>query len=241
MNQHEQVINVMEKAGGFATLGFLYKNVDVSKWSTKTPFASIRRIVQNEKFFVKIKPGLWALKDYIKNLPVEVYPDEEISSEKKNEFDHTYYQGLLVETGNFKQYDTFTPSQDKNKKYLGKTLYNSTSMDEIFNFTHSEILRYARTVDVVWFNQRRMPSAFFEIEHSTDMKNSLGKFVELQDFYSHFFIVADISRKSEYEDKIKLSTFKDIKDRVKFADYNKVAEWHEHSYKLSNNEIEKIF
>ncbi len=59
--QWEQVKNTMLQNGGFATLGFLYNNVDVSNWATKTPFASIRRIVQTNNCFFKIKPGLWGL------------------------------------------------------------------------------------------------------------------------------------------------------------------------------------
>ena len=62
MKQYEQVIAVMEENGGWATLGFLYHKVDSSGWKTKTPFASIRRIVQDERFFFKIKVGLWGLK-----------------------------------------------------------------------------------------------------------------------------------------------------------------------------------
>ena len=50
MKQHEAVIKVMEQSGGFATLGYLNQEVlKVSgvEWKTKTPFASIRRIVQD--------------------------------------------------------------------------------------------------------------------------------------------------------------------------------------------------
>lgn len=50
MKQHEAVIKIMEESGGYATLGYLNQEVlkvpDVI-WNTKTPFASIRRIVQN--------------------------------------------------------------------------------------------------------------------------------------------------------------------------------------------------
>ena len=53
MTQYEQVIDVMRNNGGYATLGFLNQKVDVSKWESKTPFASIRRIVQDEKYFSK--------------------------------------------------------------------------------------------------------------------------------------------------------------------------------------------
>jgi hypothetical protein len=64
MKQYEAVIKVMEENGGFATLGYLYHEVlkvPGVEWKTKTPFASIRRIVQDGRFFFKIKPGLWAL------------------------------------------------------------------------------------------------------------------------------------------------------------------------------------
>lgn len=48
MNQNEAVILTLEKLGGIATLGQLNQEVfkiTEYKWKTKTPFASIRRIV----------------------------------------------------------------------------------------------------------------------------------------------------------------------------------------------------
>jgi hypothetical protein len=77
MKQYEAVIKVMEENGGYATLGYLNQNVlkiDGCKWATKTPFASIRRIVQDNRFFFKIRPGLWALKSHRTRLPSEVLP-----------------------------------------------------------------------------------------------------------------------------------------------------------------------
>ena len=68
MKQHETVIIALEKLGGVATLGQL--NIEVMKtphckWGTKTPFASIRRIVQTRpKEIYKIKPGLYGLVNY---------------------------------------------------------------------------------------------------------------------------------------------------------------------------------
>ncbi len=64
MKQHEAVIQAMEENDGYATLGYLYQTVlkiPGCEWKTKTPFASIRRIVQQNPNFFKIKPGLWAL------------------------------------------------------------------------------------------------------------------------------------------------------------------------------------
>ena len=239
MNQYEFVIKTMEEYGGYATLGFLNQNVDISDWKTKTPFASIRRIVQDERFFFKIRPGLWALKNYKNKLPENIFPAEKISKTKQEEFNHSYYQGLLVEIGNLKKQKTFVPYQDKNKKYLEKKLKDITTMEKFYNFTYENLLRNAITVDVVWFNERKMPSNFFEIEHSTDIKNSLGKFVQLQDFYTKFYIVANIARKREYEDKLNLSMFKSVQNRVSFIDYESLSNWHAKSFEV--HELENNF
>jgi len=51
----------------------------------KLLFASIRRIVQDEKFFFKIRPGLWALKTYKNKLPENILPAEKISKEKQEQ------------------------------------------------------------------------------------------------------------------------------------------------------------
>jgi len=200
MKQHEAVIKIMEESGGFATLGFLNQNVLKIKdcdWNTKTPFASIRRIVQDDRFFFKIKPGLWALKSYKNKLPLEIFPTNIISKNEQEEFNHSYYQGLLVEIGKLKKYEAFVPSQDKNKKFLGKTLGEISSQENYYQFGYDYIVRKAKTIDVCWFNVRKMPSVLFEVEHSTDIQNSLLKFIELQDFNTNFFIVADKVRKDE--------------------------------------------
>lgn len=49
-------------------------------------------------------------------------------------------------------------------------------------FSYKEIVQRCRTVDVVWLNERKMPNSLFEVEHSTDIQNSLLKFSDLQDF-----------------------------------------------------------
>lgn len=95
------------------------------------------------------------------------------------EFNHSYYQGLLAEIGNRKGHSTFVPNQDKNKLYLDKSLKEVTSISDILEFTYPETLKRAKTIDVIWFNQRKFPSAFFEVEHSTDIQNSLLKFTSV--------------------------------------------------------------
>ena len=62
--QEHQIIETMRKEGGYATLRRLNEIVDFSSWKTKTPEATVRRIVQDSKQIFKIQPGLWALEDY---------------------------------------------------------------------------------------------------------------------------------------------------------------------------------
>jgi hypothetical protein len=234
MKQREQVIKVMKDNGGYATFGFLNQNVDVSNWKSKTPYASIRRIVQDERYFFRIKPGLWALKEFEKQVLSVFKIVNRRDIEKDNVFNHSYYQGLLVEIGNLKGYTTYIPSQDKNKIFLGKTLGSLSKIECIFEFTYQSIVNRAKTIDVIWFNDRRLPYSFFEVEHTTDIQNSLLKFNELQDFYSKFYIVSSSNRKKEYDTKINYGAFKDIKGRTEFKDYDFISKLHTKSFELSS-------
>lgn len=233
MKQYEAVIKAMDDRGGFATLGQLYQIVDVTDWKTKTPFASIRRIVQDGRYFFKIKPGLWALNSHkdlvLKNFSI----DGKSSKQKENEFNHSYYQGLLVEVGNLEGYETFIPNQDKNKMYLAKPLKEYSTVNEFYNFTYEHIIKKVNTVDVCWFNKRKFPSSIFEVEHSTDIQNSLMKFLYLQDFNTHFNIVADKAREREFKSKLASYAFDSIRDRVKFIEYNSLSSYHSKLFELS--------
>lgn len=226
MKQYEQVIEVMKINDGYATLGFLNQKVDVSNWKTQTPYASIRRIVQDKRFFFKIKPGLWALNEY-RNQILEKFNLVKGKKSKSDEnFSHTYFQGLLVEIGNLEGYKTYIPPQDKNKLFIDKPLKLVASVDSIFDFTYSAIVNRAKSIDVIWFNNRKLPNSFFEVEHTTDIQNSLLKYSDLADFNSKFYIISSKDRINEYLNKINYRVFNDIKDRVIFKDYNFISNYH---------------
>jgi len=237
MKQYEAVIKVMEENEGFATLSYLYENVlKISKaiWKTKTPFASIRRIVQDERFFFKIKPGLWALKGYKNKLPNEILSliKEHKQVGKECKFTHSYYQGLIVEIGNIKGFKTYVPPQDHSKRFLGKTLKEIVDFKTILKFTYENIVEKTKSIDVFWFNKRNFPSFIFEVEHTSDFKNALLKFLELQDFNTQMNIVSHDARKKEFLAKIDFTSFVPIKNRVKFLTYEEVSQWHAKSYEL---------
>ncbi|MCR5455320.1 MAG: winged helix-turn-helix domain-containing protein [Bacteroidales bacterium] len=224
--QTEQVIQALRNEGGYATFKRLNEIIDFSTWKTKTPEASVRRIVQVSDQIFRLRPGLWALEE-MRDVVMKKFQLKEGDSKSEEKFTHGYYQGLLVEIGKLSKHKTYVPAQDKSRLYLGQRLGDVSDTTDIPCFTYDYILRKAKTVDVIWFNERNLPSDFYEVEHTTDIKNSLSKFFELQDFYADFFIVADKCRKKEFEDKLHVSIFNSIENRVKFLDYDRVVGMYE--------------
>lgn len=224
--QAQQVIDTLRKIGGYATLGDLYHLVDTKSWATKTPNESIRRIVQQSGEIFKIQPGLWALEECREEVmrKFDIEPQEEKSVER---FTHGYYQGLIIEIGNMKHYTTYVPAQDQNRKFIEKPLKDICSTIHIPAFSYKELTARARTVDVIWFNERNMPDTFFEVEHSTDIQNSITKFCDLQDFNSRFLIVAPQNRKEQFDKVISRTAFKDVKKRVSFSSYESIYRQYE--------------
>lgn len=112
-------------------------------------------------------------------------------------------------------------------RFWKKKLCDVVSVHNIFEFTYPEILKHARTVDVIWFNERKLPNAFYEVEHTTDIKNSLNKFYELQDYRSKFYIVAPKERERQFKDIISSTIYRKIKDIVSFVNYDTLIKQYE--------------
>lgn len=203
----------------------LYYATDISSWKTKTPFSSIRRILQTNAEFFKIQPGLWGLSDYKKEI-LEKFSIKNNRISGSNEFTHTYYQGIIAEIGNSRNFKTFVPAQDKNRLFVNRKLSEVATTDKC-DFTYPEIVRFAKTVDVIWFNERNLPNSFFEVEHSTDFKNSINKFYELQDFRAKFWIAGKKERRRQFEDVINASIYYPIKKLVSFVDYENLVRQYE--------------
>jgi hypothetical protein len=227
MTQEQQVIEMMRSLGGYSTFRQLNAKMDFSTWKTKTPQASVRRIVQDSKHIFRIQPGLWALEecraDVLKKFKLEIG-----NKESEDIFTHGYFQGLLVEIGKMENQVTYIPAQDQNRLFIDQQLKNIVDTTNLPAFTYDNILSSARQVDVIWFNKERfLPSRLFEVEHTTNMTGALDRFYELQDFAARFFIVADAYRKSEFESKVSKSIYKPIKERVAFLEYAQIIKKYE--------------
>ena len=84
---------------------------------------------------------------------------------------------------------------------------------------------------------RNLPNSFFEVEHSTDFKNSINKFFELQDFRARFFIVAKEERHRQFDNIINASIYSPIKDLITFKNYESLVKQYEKEMTLIEKEI----
>ena len=216
-NQPDQVVAAVEKLGGLASLSQLNAEMadTVALWGTKTPFATIRRIMQTDKRLRKIKAGLYCLQEKQADF-MEKYA-EDSNDAKAQRPNHAYYQGLLLNIGEMENFKTYVPKGDRNHDFLqsGK-LGEMANYPKLPEFGYPTIMKQAETVDVIWFNQRAMPNAFYEVEMTTDMGRSLEKFYELQDFHANFIIVAPSGRRDLFDRKINLAIHARMRSRIKF-------------------------
>lgn len=238
MTQAQAVKDAIKDLGGVAPLGKIYqialKNPDCN-WGTKTPQASIRRIVRHTPGIYVIRKGLYALEEFRKQLEANGIIQEtsaNANSEEVQLFTHYYYQGLLIKVGELKHFKTYIPNQDKNRMFLQEaTLGEMRSLDKIPDFSYTQFVNRSSTIDVTWFNERNMPHSFFEVEHSTDIHNSLLKFSDLLDFSARMVIVADDYRRKEFNKKINEYAFRDLKtqNRVSFLSYDELNRQYENA------------
>ncbi|NUL81128.1 MAG: hypothetical protein HUU60_00205 [Armatimonadetes bacterium] len=127
--QYDAVEEALQRLGGYAALADIYREALKTpgiEWGTQTPFASIRRIVQKmpDRFF-RIRSGVWGLVDQRQRIEGLFGAEAETPTPSQSEFTHTFYQGLVVELGKLKQYQTYVPAQDKNRSFKGATLVRS--------------------------------------------------------------------------------------------------------------------
>ena len=217
----EAIEQVMLKNSYFAALKLLHEEApQLKSFYGKTPHKTINERVQRDDRFARIAPGIWALSDFFDKLPDHLNPKVEKSEEDRQKITHSLIQGMLIEIGNIQGYKTYTP--DKNNLFLKQKLCELTSLQEIPKFSYDHIIQSARYIDVIWFSSRLFPSNIIEIEHSTNFKNSLVKFVELQNFQTKMTITAPQNRFERYRNEINKAAFTNISKRVIFISYEKL-------------------
>lgn len=224
MTYSEAIETVMRSNGGYATLKLIYKDIWKYKQPLKgrTPDKTVQERVQRDERFVRIGLGLYALREYQQKGKLPQVPLPKTAKEKQVR-QHTEIQGMLILIGNQTDgvSDTYTP--DKSGDFSGGKLGNVASLSAPHRFaTYPQVMQSVKYMDVVWFNERKYPSHFFEIEHSTDFGNALTKFCDLQDFYANFICVSSDSRRDKFNRQLQRPAFKAMRDRCEFKTYNEV-------------------
>ena len=220
----EAIEKVMMNNGYFAPLKILYREIwkykDKSKVVGKTPDYTVMERVQRDERFTRIGLGVYALTKYLNKLPKQIEPKNE---KEKTSRKHAEIQGMLLEIGNFKSEVKDTYTNDKKWVFQNKTLGSLATLNILPAFTYERIIKESASfADVIWFNERGFPHKIFEVEHSTDFRDALIKFMELQDFIAEFYCVSSGDRKIKFEREKSKTAFKPIDSRLNFLTYEQV-------------------
>lgn len=233
MTYSEAIEQVMLHNGYFAPLKLIYREIwnykDKKDIIGKTPDMTIQERVQRDKRFTRIGLGVYALTEYINKLPkAEIPKTQKAEKERK----HATIQGMLLEIGNHQKDISDTYTNDKKWIFENKTLGSLATIQKVPNFTFQHIINDSVSfADVIWFNERQFPQVIFEVEHSTDFRDAFIKFMELQDFQTRFYCVADEIRRDKFEREKGKSAFSAINKRVDFLTYEQVENDYEKAVK----------
>ena len=111
---------------------------------SKTPFASIRRIVRVRPETFKYAP-VFGLSARMKTSWVwSSITQGPTQSPHSNRI--THHQGVPVIIGNLRGLGTFVPNQDKNKRFVNTPLLESRSLQELPAFSHPQLVTRSSTV-----------------------------------------------------------------------------------------------
>ena len=222
---------IIRDNGGYAPLKLIYDKLpqykDLSKLKGVTPRDTAREKVQRSKRFKRIGLGVYALAEIASKLPIAPTPK---TANQKREHRHAEIQGMLLEIGNNRDGIQDTYTADPGRLFRRMELGKIATIRELPSFTYETILKNTmRYVDVAWFNNRGFPDTLFEVEHSTNFRDALLRFGELQDFRTRFCCVAEKAREKKFQQELSLLSFAPIRDRCEFLPYEDV----EHDYQTA--------
>ena len=238
MTKVEAIEKVMMSNGGTASLSLIYDEIEKYYPSAKVSkdwAAGIRGVLYRElktgSRFKKIGISIYALIDYKEeNLPTEMVRM------------HSYIEGICIELGNLKKFDTYTA--DPTAIYRDKLcLHNFTSLENIPSFSYPQILSEAKNIDVIWFNNKglRFPQKAFEVVDSIGTLNgALNRCTQLQYINTDFYIVAPSKHYGKFIKTIELEIYGGIRKRFKFISYDDIISLYEGIAKTNKIET-KIF
>lgn len=148
----------------------------------------------------------WDILSTIQRIPSEVKTTVEESI-------HSVIQGRLIEIGNIRGFQTYSPDKSK--------LFNEKKLDDITTLKICPELQFSeynllRQIDVMWFKPRGnnfLPEYAFEVELSTGVWSGVGRMATLIDYSNvNLFVISNDSKKY----KQVISSFPEYQNRYRF-------------------------
>lgn len=104
---------------------------------------------------------------------------------------HTVLQGRLIEIGNDRGFQTYSPN--RSKKFNNVPLGDLTKLDKCpdLQFANHDSLR---NIDVIWFREagkQFYPDSAFEVELSTGIWSGVGRLAALREYSTGLFVVSN--------------------------------------------------
>ncbi|MDR2423738.1 MAG: hypothetical protein LBD59_03325 [Prevotellaceae bacterium] len=222
MTKVEAIKKILEDHKGIATWEIIYNEIEKyypeAKVSTDWQ-AGIRGVFYREerakKTFKRVGLGMVALTDFQEEKVEEIKHDTIRM--------HSYMEGICVEIGNFLKMKTFTA--DPTAKYNNLSLSEISTLQNIPQFTYSEILDTSKRIDVLWFNEKgyRFPKRAIEVVDSIGtLEPALKRSIQLLEFNLSFYILCKKEDLKKVEKEISIEPYVRIKDRYKVRDYESI-------------------
>lgn len=256
MKLKDAVLEVLKRHDGAATTATLFAevpNLTTAIKSTKSDkiLHSIRGMLSHltgdnrgsPKLIKRIGLATYALIDY----EAENNLFDEIATEKVAQESfitlpetklHGHLQGMLVEIGNMRNFDTYTP--DKNVIFNGKSLADISSLESIPQFTYNDRIDIVRQIDVIWFKDG-YPVQTFDVENSTNFTNAFVRSYQLKYFTAKCYMIADKRKQNVFNKRLATKPFDEIKGSVEFVENAAVFETYKRMMHLHNFKSENPF
>jgi hypothetical protein len=226
---------IMREHNGIASLELLYQQVGHHRsplpsgdWR-KTLRGVLYREVRRGRF-VKVGLGVYALPQQAADTSsayAYALTGKEVSGYLAQLDDpHSAVEGMLIEIGNFLEYETYT--SDPNRFFDGKRLGDLCSLQQVPQFTYSELQSLVARCDVIWFSQGRLPFPKFvyEVEATTDFTHSMLKMYQLIHFNTRFVLVAPEKRQALFQQRLNQEPFREVQKRFAFRSFEQVARFY---------------
>jgi len=237
MTKVEAIKKLMEDNGGVAPWRYIYDNIEKYYPAAKASQewrAGIRgvlyREIRNNKNFKQIGFGTFALREYEQ--------EKQIAEIKKDKVRmHSYIEGIMVELGNYEQFDTHCadPTAEFQKNIFIDQL---ATVKDFPKFTYPEINKIARRIDVIWFNKKgyKFPKRIIEVVDSIGtLGESLNRMYQLKEFRAEFLLLHPENHQLKIEQMIEREPYSILKDRFVVKNYDDII-----SYYNKRLELEKL-